>query len=151
MKIVDYVNKNNIEEKITEFCKDSNVFTLTVISWEDGDGFIDLTEEDGGMNSLEKVYFKLKDKCFKIKDRQKLFKALRKYIKIKCFSSKNGIYRLGFDIIITFSKYRIVYCPEVDEGYVAKLNVIERRFIMLSLSEPWDYKKFGYWIKQFNN
>lgn len=147
MKKIDLINKNNITNKVNEFYN-NGIITFNVVTWEDGDGFIDLTNEDGGISSSQKQHFKLKDKCFKMQNKQKLFKILAEYIEIKCFSSKNKLYKLGFDIIITFSKYLIVFCPEFNEGYIAKLNIIERNFFILSKTEPWNKKKFYYWEKQ---
>lgn len=73
MKKIDLINKNNITNKVNEFYN-NGIITFNVVTWEDGDGFIDLTNEDGGISSSQKQHFKLKDKCFKIQNKQKLFK-----------------------------------------------------------------------------
>lgn len=143
MKIIRTLNSESILE--VEIPSDTVWFNL--ISWEDGDGFFDICEEDGGIDSRQRHYFNLKDKSIKT-NIARLKKLLEVYVNLKSFSSKNGMYKLGYDIYISFGKYLIAFCPELDTGYLAELNFIERFVGCIKQKEPWDSQKFKYWEKR---
>lgn len=145
MKVIKQLCYESVIDSIDTLMKENDKAQFIVISWEDGDGFFDLCDEDGGIDLKQRHYYNLKDKCFKLKNKLKAKKIFNVYNNMKSFSSKNKMYRMGYDIYISFGKYMIAFCPEFNTGYLAERNFLEMLFGCVRQNEPWNSKKFNYW------
>lgn len=117
-------------------------------TWQDGDGFLDICDHNSGISDLQLTLFMQRNLISKMNDAAKLLDLIKKYVKVKAFSSKNNKFRLGFNIYIHISDFYFVLCPELNIGYMAKLNLLDK--IIPYSKEPWDNKVFGYWEEMDN-
>lgn len=121
---------------------------LYILTWQDGDGFLDKAKEDSGIKNEQKQKFYQKDKHYLIKTKQNLIHYIYDFLRLKCFESINGVYKLGFEIYFICKEKYYVFCPLLGKGYYGKLNLFNRIIGFLAYKEPWENEKFGYWEPQ---
>ena len=148
MKIIKELNNISIIKFIEINYDEKLASSLNIISWQDGDGFLDICNEDFGIDRKQMSLFKEKNKHKKFQTKSDLLKMLNEYIQIKSFSSKKGKYKLGFNIYIWIKDFCLVLSPELNCGYLAKLNFFDKYVGFSILREPWDNKIFNYWEAQ---
>lgn len=98
----------NLLEKMCSNRKKQKIF-LSILTWQDGDYFEDLCEEDGGINQEHLAFFKNKPLGKKIDCFSNLKKILDSAKKIPFLSSKNGNYKLFYDIHILINRHYFCY------------------------------------------
>ena len=150
MKRIFVNEKDNFLEKIDDLLEDKNIIFCRIITWQDGDGFPDICQLDGGYSSKTKTLYGKKDEIYKFEIKNDLFLFLEDLFDMEYFSSVNHIYKLGFDICIQCKSLYFVYCPVLKKGYYMKLNYFNRVFGFFNYKEPWENEKFPYWIPSTN-
>lgn len=113
--------------------------------WQDGDGFADVCNDDGGIKAEQFSLFSERNRDYVFADKADLLDFAERLIKMKSFSSENEIFRLGFEICIQCNSDYFVICPALNKGYYAKLNLFNRLIGFSDYREPWENEKFGYW------
>lgn len=151
MKRKEELNNNTYFEFLDHNLKDDCRCIFYLQTWQDGDSFIDICKNDGGLKTDQILLYSEKNKRYTIKTKTELLEKTRLLMENKSFASKNEVYKLGYDIYIIYKNNYFVLCPELNKGYYAKLNSFNRVFGFINYKEPWDEEKFGYWEKRKNN
>ena len=146
MKRIILNEQDKFLEKIDNLLVDKNVIFCRIITWQDGDGFSEVCQKDGGYSSKTKTLYGKRDKIYKFLIKKDLSSFLKDLFDIEYFSSVNHVYKLGFDICIQCKSLYFVYCPVLKKGYYTKLNFLNRVFGFINYKEPWENEKFSYWI-----
>lgn len=128
--------------------RENSAYTFYIQTWEDGDGFLDVCEDDGGIKPEQIKMFNEKDQTRIVHAKSELLELTERYIRNKSFASKNEVYKLGYEINIVCQNDCFVLCPELNRGYYIKLNLFNRFIGFFNYKEPWHNEKFGYWEKQ---
>lgn len=148
MKIIRVLDNENFMEFLELAFKENSEYTFHLQTWQDGDSFLDTCDDDGGIKSEQLMLFTEKNQNHIFKTKNDLFAETKKFIEYKSFSSKNGCFKLGYEICITCKDDYFVLCPELNKGYYAKLNIFNRLIGFFFYKEPWENEKFFYWEKQ---
>ena len=128
--------------------KDGEKYFFHIQTWQDGNSFLDICDDDGGLKSEHYILFNERNKKHIFIAKTDLLKLINEYIKIKSFASKNEVYKLGYEIIISCKNDYFVLCPGLNKGYYTKLSLTNRFIGFFNYKEPWEEEKFGYWEKQ---
>lgn len=148
MKKIKFLDNESFINILELSFKENTKYTFQLQTWQDGDSFLDVCEEDGGLKSEQLLLYAKKNQIHIFKTKVDLLEETKKYIENKSFSSKNEAFKLGYEICITCKNDYFVLCPELNKGYYAKLNIFNRLFGFFIYSEPWQNEKFGYWERQ---
>lgn len=148
MKNIKIINKEAFLQVLNLNYKENSEYTFYIQTWQDGDSFLDVCDNDEGIKSEQLLLFKEKNKNYIFKLKKELFEFTKRYIENKSFTSKNEVYKLGYEIYIICKNEYFVFCPELNKGYYTKLNFINRLIGFFYYSEPWQNEKFNYWEKQ---
>lgn len=124
---------------------DTILFAHTSDFFYEGIKITDVCNGDGGMKDHHEKLFALRNKHYRFTNKEELLSEVDKLVKVRSFESKNGNFKLGFDFYINCNDKYFVLCPELNQGYYAKLNFLNRSLGFLFYQEPWENKKFGYW------
>lgn len=148
MKIIKWLNSENFIVFLESNFKKNSKYIFYIQTWQNGDSFLELCEDDGGIKVEQKALFAERNKNHILQTKADLMEETKRFIKNKSFASKNESYELGYEICITQKNDYYVFCPELNKGYYAKLSVFNRLFGFILCQEPWHNDKFGYWQKQ---
>lgn len=148
MKNITFFDNENFINILNLSFKEKSKYVFHLQTWQDGDSFLDVCEDDGGLKSEQSLLFAEKNKNHIFRTKVDLLEEIKKYIKNKSFSSRNGAFKLGYEICITCKNDYFVLCPELNKGYYTKLNIFNRLFGFFFYKEPWENEKFGYWERQ---
>lgn len=121
---------------------------MYIKTWQDGEGFLDLCKDDGGLKQGQIEFYKQKNSVISSQNTDKILELSSKLIELKAFSSRKGKYVLGFDLFIISKKKYFALSPVLNQGYYAELNLFNRIFGFAFYKEPWESKKFCYWEEQ---
>ena len=150
MHIIQSLQNGNFIECVKKNLPAGGKIFLYIKTWQDGEEFLDLCKDDGGLKTEQLEFYKQKDSLTSSKTVDKILGQTKNLIELKAFSSKNGKYVLGFDLFIIAKNKYFVISPVLNQGYYAKLNLFNRIFGFVFYKEPWESKKFGYWEEQDN-
>ena len=148
MKIIAVLNNDTFHDFVDSNMPLNSKSYLHLETWQDADSFVDVCNGDGGMKDHHEKLFALRNKHYRFTNKEELLSEVDKLVKVRSFESKNGNFKLGFDFYINCNDKYFVLCPELNQGYYAKLNFLNRSLGFLFYQEPWENKKFGYWEKQ---
>ncbi len=148
MKIIKYFDNQSFVSFLEKELESDGKFYIRILTWEDGDGFLDLCDEDGGLKNNQLAIFESKEKVYKFTKKIELLHKLQEYIELKSFSSVNGMYKLGFEIYIFNRRKHFVLCPELNTACFVARNFMDCIFGNMLIVHPWEKDKFHYSEKQ---
>ena len=148
MESLVHLNNDDFLKFVDSKLKDKSKFFLYLQTWQDGDGFLDICADDGGIKPEQSILFSKRNKHYVFSNKTDLLNFAEQLIEMKSFSSKNEVFKLGFELNINCKADYFVICPELNKGYYAKLNVLNRFIGFFNHKEPWENEKFGYWQRQ---
>lgn len=123
----DYISIpiNEFLNRIREISQNNRKTSLFLSTWDDGDYFLAICEENGGIHQEQKqLFLEKRGRSFKsIKD---LISFLQFVSEIKYFSSQDGKHLLRFDVHLWIGSYYIVYNFEVQEMYFEKIGLLKK-------------------------
>jgi len=110
--------------------KDKNKkMSLTILTWQDGDYFKEICNEDGGYIPKHLELFINKPLGKKYKSIDELINTIKIYSEIPYFHSANGNYKLFYDIYLYFNEYHIIYNIYLKRCYFKKYKNILDKFM----------------------
>lgn len=148
MKIIDVLDNEKFLNVIDCNYREGEKYSFHLQTWQDGDSFLDICDNDGGIKPEQLALFNDRNRNHVILTKCDLLKLATEYIKNRSFASKNEVYKLGYEILVSCKNDYFVLCPELNIGYYGRLNFINRFIGFFNYKEPWQSKKFGYWEKQ---
>ena len=102
-------------------------FKVSLIGWQDGDYFKELSEEDGGVIAEHYQIFKNLPLGKKV-DRETLNKIIDRFQQVPYLTSHNGNYKFHYDLHIWSKKYYMVYNSYLKKLIIKKLNLLDKMF-----------------------
>jgi len=99
--------------------------SITVLTWQDGDYFEGLCEEDGGIISEHLNFFNNKPLCKKIDNFTELKLMLNLAKEIPYLTSKNGNYKLFYDIHIWINRHYFCYNIFLNKYFYRFQNIFQ--------------------------
>jgi hypothetical protein len=118
LELLDYIKKykNNNKNKIR----------MSILGWEDGDYFIELCKEDGGVIDEHLAIFNNIKKFQNITDWEQLVFKLTILNKNPYLKSKNGNYKFHYDLHLWVNDYYLIYNYFLQNLIIKKLNFLEK-------------------------
>jgi len=124
----------NLLEKTCSNKEKLNIF-ISIITWQDGDYFEDLCNEDGGVIQEHLTFFKEKTLGKKIDGFSNLKMILDAAQKMPYLSSKNGNYKLFYDIHILIDRHYFCYNIYLNKYFYRIQNIFQYIFGVLVYPE----------------
>jgi hypothetical protein len=117
----------NLIKLLKKACQNdhSDRIFITILTWQDGDYFEELCEEDGGVIEEHLYFFKKMPLAKKLKDFADLKDELCGLKKMPYLSSKNANYKLFYDIHIWVNKYYFCYNIYFNRCYYRLQNIFQ--------------------------
>jgi hypothetical protein len=139
---ISFNNYINSLKKVFLLKKNSRII-ITVLTWQDADYFDDLCSDDGGTIPEHINFFNNKPLAKKIS----IFNDLNEYLysakKIPFLTSKNGNYKLFYDIHIWINRYYFCYNIFLKKCFFKYLNTFQR-IAGLMVSPEWHNCNYEY-------
>jgi hypothetical protein len=131
-KTEKYTNVDN--EKVFRILSnilENKELSYAYVGWQDGDYFVELCEEDGGVISEHYSKFKEMYIVNKGKTLNDLFAVIHQYQEEPYLSSNNRNYKFHYDIHIWSNKVYVVYNAYVKQLLVMKRSCLNRLFSII--------------------
>ena len=100
-----------------KFNTNNKKIIMTVLTWQDGDYFEEICNEDGGVIKEHLFFIKNKPLKKKLDNIENLLFELRKYEKLPYLHSVNGNYRIFYDIHLWINNCVMVYNIYLNQCY----------------------------------
>ena len=130
------INFRDILNSLEKLCVHDCKLKITILTWDDGDYFEQLCEEDGGIIPEHVNFFKNKPLNKKVEnyyDLQKIFNLAKK---IPYLSSKNGNYKLFYDIHLTINRHYLCYNVHMNKCFYRYRNIFQH-FLGILIFPEW--------------
>jgi hypothetical protein len=139
---IDFNDFINLLKKFF-FLKKNSRIDITVLTWEDANFFEDLCNDDGGTIPEHINFFNNKP----LDKRINVFNDLKEYLysakKIPFLTSKNGNYKLFYDIHIWINRYYFCYNVFLKKCFFKYLNMFQWA-IGLAIFPEWHNCNYEY-------
>ena len=107
-----------------KYYNSKNKIIMTILTWQDGDYFEEICNEDGGIIPEHLDFFKNKPLGKNIYDIDELILYLLEYAKTPYFHSVNGNYKLFYDVYLSFKDYIIIYNYYLKQCYYKEIKTV---------------------------
>ena len=121
------VNLNDLLCHLEKLCssKEKNRISITILTWQDGDYFEELCEEDGGIILEHLNFFKNKPLGKKLDNFTDLKQMLNFAKEIPYLTSKNENYKLFYDIDIWIDRHYFCYNIYLNKCFYRFQNIFQ--------------------------
>lgn len=134
-RLIEFLNYkfNNITNK---------KYYITILTWQDGDYFKEICMEDGGIIERHLYLFQNKPIGKRFNNINELIDMLIIYSEIPYFHSKNGNYKLFYDVYLYIGNYILIYNFYLKRCYFLKLrNIFDKIFYSFNSLPKWVNEK----------
>ena len=128
MNELENISKTDFIDWISEFTMGTEKSAVSILGWEDGDYFVDLCKDDGGISESDIKLFKGKYLGKKFNTKTELIKEITRFQKKPFLISKKGKYRYDWDLHIWIGNKLIIYNVDIQRVDYHNLNFIEKLF-----------------------